>query len=76
MIKHNKYFSTTDTIVIILTFLLFTAALFLQGLTHDLLIEAGVLLVSIKLIRIGYKNSIAYSEILDELKKIRKDLGK
>lgn len=38
----RKYLSTIDLIVIIFTFLLFTIALFVKGLTHDILVEAGV----------------------------------
>jgi hypothetical protein len=39
------------TIVIIgITFLLFVLALFEKGFTHDMLLEAGVFLVSVKLI--------------------------
>lgn len=38
----RKYLSTIDLIVIIVTFLLFTIALFVKGLTHDILVEAGV----------------------------------
>jgi hypothetical protein len=36
--------------VIILSLVLFIVALFLKGLTHDILLEAGVFLVSLKLI--------------------------
>ena len=36
--------------VIVLTFALFAAALLVKGLTHDLFLETGVLLVSVKLI--------------------------
>lgn len=39
-----------NTSVIALTFILFVAALFTKGFTHDLLLEAGVFLVSVKLI--------------------------
>jgi len=33
-------------------------ALFTKGFTHDILLEAGVLLVSVKLIIMAYKNSV------------------
>ena len=36
---------------------LFAAALFVKGFTHDLVIEAGVLLVSIKLILMVQRNA-------------------
>ncbi len=39
-----------SAVVIFLTFGLFVAALLVKGLTHDLFLETGVLLVSVKLI--------------------------
>jgi hypothetical protein len=54
----EAYFDTGSLIVIILTFGLFTVALFAKGFTHDILLEAGVLLVSVKLIMMSYKNSL------------------
>lgn len=59
--------------VIGLTFVLFVAALFTSGLTHNLFIEAGVLLVSIKLIMMNHKNSVSNRELskkIDELREI------
>jgi len=44
-------------IVIVLTGALFLAALFAKGFTHSLFLEAGVLLVSIKLILMAQKNA-------------------
>jgi len=52
-----KQFDTGSIFVIIITFILFTVALFIKGFTHDLLLEAGVFLVSVKLILMSYKNS-------------------
>ena len=61
-------------VVILITLILFILALFTKGLTHDLFLEAGVFLISVKLIIMGYKNSNSSKEILDEIKKIRKKL--
>jgi hypothetical protein len=72
----NKYFDIGSITVIFVTFLLFVVALFTKGLTHDLLLEAGVLLVSIKLIMMAYKNNVFYKEITQELKKINDNLNK
>ena len=72
----NRYFDQGSIIVIAITFLLFVAALFTKGLTHDILLEAGVLLVSIKLILMAYKTGIFFEEILRELKKINESLNK
>jgi hypothetical protein len=71
----RKYLSKTDLVVIVITFLLFTVALFTKGLSHDILLEAGVLLVSIKIILMNYKNSVSNQLIiskLDEIKEIMK----
>ena len=39
------------------------AWLFLKGFTHDLLLEAGVFLVSVKLILMSYRSSLASVKI-------------
>ena len=67
-----KYFDTGTIIVIIITFLLFTFALFVEGFTHNLLLEAGVLLVSVKLIMMAYRNSLNYADLKKELNEIRR----
>ncbi len=51
--------------------MLFTAALFLKGFTHDLLLEAGVFLVSVKLIRMSFKNSVFINGLNKELQEIK-----
>jgi len=68
----KKYLSVTDIIVILITFILFTAAVFTRGITHYLFIEAGVLLVSIKIILMNYKSYLATSSILKEMEEIKK----
>jgi putative effector of murein hydrolase len=67
-----KYFDSGTIIVIIITVLLFVIALFVKGFTHNLLLEAGVLLVSIKLILMAYRNSINYNDIKNDLTEIRR----
>jgi hypothetical protein len=44
------------SITIVLSFGLFAMALFVKGFTHDLLLEAGIFLVSVKLILMAKKN--------------------
>lgn len=51
-------------ITVVITFVLFVVALFAKGLTHDLLLEAGVLLVSVKLVIMSYKASVSI-EVMD-----------
>jgi hypothetical protein len=67
-----KYFDKWTIVVIVITISLFTVALFVKGFTHDLLLEAGVLLVSIKLILMAYRNSINYNDIKKDLDDIRR----
>jgi hypothetical protein len=69
-----KYFDVGSVLVIITTFLLFLTALFVKGFTHDLLLEAGVMLVSVKLIMMTYKNSLNYSDIKKDLREIKQML--
>lgn len=71
----KKYLPFADTSVILITIVLFVVALFTKGFTHDLLLEAGVLLVSIKIILMNYKNISANKSILNELKDIRESLS-
>lgn len=72
----SKHFDTGSLVVIAITFVLFVTALFTKGLTHDLLLEAGVFLVSVKLILMGYNNSVISKEITKELHAIKKMLEK
>jgi hypothetical protein len=66
-----KYFDAGSIVVIDITFLLFAMALFFTGLTHDLLLEAGVFLVSVKLIIMAYKAGVTSESIHSELKEIK-----
>ncbi len=67
----HRHFDTGSTLVIAITLLLFVAALVTKGLTHDLLLEAGVFLVSVKLIIMGYKNSVSARDIEGRLEEIK-----
>jgi hypothetical protein len=68
------HFDAGSLIVIVITFIFFAIALFTKGFTHDLLLEAGVFLVSVKLILMAYRNN-ANSRILSkELAEIKQYL--
>ena len=58
-------------VVMLLTLILFVGAVFTKGFTHDLLLEAGVFLVSVKLIIMAYKNSVSTKVLLEELLEIK-----
>lgn len=57
-----------------ITLALFVVAIFTKGLTHDLLLEAGVFLVSAKLIIMSHKNALVADELRSELHQIREVL--
>lgn len=66
----KRYFDSWSVLVMLITLVLFLTALFNKGLTHDLLLEAGVFLVSVKLILLGYKSSISNAAIQKKLDEI------
>jgi hypothetical protein len=55
--KSSKSSDPWSVITIVLSVGLFVLALFIKGFTHELLLEAGVFLVSVKLILMAQKNS-------------------
>ncbi|MFQ5688114.1 MAG: hypothetical protein ACE5GV_15810 [Candidatus Scalindua sp.] len=54
-------------IIIVITVGLFIAAIFTKGLTHDIFLEAGVLLISIKIILLSYRNNANVKNIQKQL---------
>ena len=63
-----------NAITIALTFILFAIALFATGFTKDLLLEAGILLVSVKVILMGAVNKSSNKEIIRKLNEINEKL--
>jgi hypothetical protein len=51
----REHFDAGSLIVIAITLMLFGTALVEKGFTHDMLLEAGVFLISVKLIMMAYK---------------------
>ncbi len=78
----KKHFDTWSVAVIVLTLVLFALALVEKGFAHDLLLEAGVFLVSAKLVLMSYKQSVSTTslqrrvdEILEVLRQRDKSVG-
>ena len=70
----TKHFDTWSWVVIVTTLVLFAVALFLKGMSHDLLLEAGVFLVSVKLILMTYKNGASTDQLKSKLDEIHATL--
>jgi len=52
------HFSPGALVVMGITFVLFSLALVTHGITHDLLLESAVFLISVKLMLMTHRNSI------------------
>lgn len=70
----QRHLDLGSRLVILVTFVLFVVALFIKGLGHDLLLEGGVFLVSVKLIMMAYKNSVATRQLNDRLDQLQATL--
>lgn len=76
MIKLKKHLSRGSLIIISLTLVLFMIAPFLEGKAHDIMLELGIFLISVKLILMTYKNSVSEKKILEKLDMIYEELSK
>ena len=65
------YLDAGSIIIIVITFVLFGIALFTKGFTHDILLEVGVLLVSVKLIMMAFKNANHSRKLENDLSEIK-----
>lgn len=63
----NKPIDLGSMLVAATTLVLFIAALFVKGVSHDLFLEAGVFLVSVKLIISAYRNSVSVGHLDQKL---------
>lgn len=63
----TKRLDQASLLVIVITLLLFILALFSQGFTYALFLEAAVFLVSVKLILSSHRDSIFANEIKTRL---------
>jgi len=68
-----KWFKSTDPwsrVVILLTIGLFSLSLAVKGFTHELFLESGVFLVSVKLILMAGKNAASEERVERQLRQI------
>ncbi len=76
MKDYRRHLDPGSLIVIALTLALFVTAIFVKGLGHDLLLEAGVFLVSVKLILMAYHSGVVGKELTERLDDIRSALSR
>ena len=71
----KKHLDLGSIFIILITLALFIAALFVKGFTHALLLEAGVFLVSVKVIMMAYQNNMHTNKIIREIREIKDAIG-
>ncbi len=75
MLEIKKHFDPGSLVIMVVTFVLFVSAVFTKGLTHDLLLEAAIFLVSVKLIIMAYKGIDATDSLHHKLDEIHKKVN-
>ena len=63
----SRHLDVGSQITVLVTFVLFAVSLFVKGFGHDILLESGVFLVSVKLILMSYRNSVTTTEMTNRL---------
>lgn len=71
MVVRARQIDAASLAVVVVTLILFSAAVAAKGLTHDLLLEAGVFLVSVKLILMNAKSNLAAEDTVARLESIQ-----
>ena len=74
MPNFQLHLDIVSQLVILTTFVLFVVALFIKGFGHGLLLEAGVFLISVKLIMMAQKNSILAKDLDNRLDRMEATL--
>jgi hypothetical protein len=69
-----RYLDPWSSIIVVSTLVLFGGALLYKGFTHDMLLEAAVFLVSLKLILMAYKNAVIGESLHKRLDRIQESL--
>ena len=72
----NRHIDIGSFIIALMTLGLFVASLFIKGLTHDLFLETGVFLVSVKIIVMAHKNRVEVGHLSEKLDTILAALSK
>ena len=57
--------------IIVITFILFVVSLFVKGLSHEILLDSAVFLVSVKIIIMSFKNESYIKELSKQLEEIK-----
>ena len=67
----NNRLDFGSVFIIVITFILFVASLFVKGLSHEILLDSAVFLVSVKIIIMSFKNESYIKELSKQLEEIK-----
>jgi len=70
----NKWLDMASTFTLLVTVILFGFAASVHGLTHDLLLESAIFLISVKLVLSNHRNENYLKSIEDKLNSLEKKL--
>ena len=76
LLKLRERLDMGSMAVIVITFTLFVVSLFQKGLTHEILVDTGIFLVSVKLIVMSFKNNLYMKDLNQQLEEIKKLIKK
>jgi hypothetical protein len=76
MTKKKKWIDLASCLTLVITVVLFVVAVFEKGMTHDLLLEAGVFLVSVKLVLSTRKSEALLKSLQEQLDSIERKLDR
>ena len=76
LLKLRERLDMGSMAIIVITFTLFAVYLFQKGLNHEILVDTGIFLVSVKLIVMSFKNNLYMKDLNQQLEEIRKLIKK
>ena len=72
LLKLRERLDMGSMAIIVITFTLFVVSLFQKGLTHEILVDTGIFLVSVKLIVMSFRNNLYMKDLNQQLEEIKK----
>ena len=76
LLKLRERLDMGSMAIIFITFTLFVVSLFQKGLTHEILVDTGIFLVSVKLIVMSFRNNLYMKDLNQQLEEIKKLIKK
>ena len=76
LLKLRERLDMGSMAIIVITFTLFAVSLFQKGLIHEILVDTGIFLVSVKLIVMSFRNNLYMKDLNQQLEEIKKLIKK